>query len=104
LIPFALKDSNKRWMYRLAANFVTSWNDFARFFLRNYFPNVKTVKLRNEINQFAHLDKESFWKYFGRFETLLAQCPYHSLDQARLCQIVYEELDQQTRTMVESMC
>ena len=27
-----------------------------------------------------------------------------ALDQARLCQIIYEGLDQQTRTMVESMC
>jgi len=29
---------------------------------------------------------------------------YHGLDQARLCQIIYKGLDQQTRTMVESMC
>ena len=34
----------------------------------------------------------------------MAQCPHHGLDQARLCQIVYDGLDQQTRTMVESMC
>jgi len=35
---------------------------------------------------------------------LLALCPHHGLDQTRLCQIVYEGLDQQTTTMVESMC
>ena len=50
LIPFALKDSTKRWMYSLANNYVTSWNDFIRLFLKKYFPNAKTVKLRNEIN------------------------------------------------------
>jgi len=50
LFPFALKDSAKRWMYDLTANFVTSWNDFVKLFLRKYFPNAKTVKLRNEIN------------------------------------------------------
>ena len=60
LIPFALKDSAKRWMYGLAANFVTSWNDFVRLFSRKYFSNAKTVKLRNEINQFVQLDRESF--------------------------------------------
>jgi len=91
-------------MYGLDANSVASWNDFVKFFLRKYFPNAKTVKLRNEINQFVHLDRESFWKYFDRFKNLLAQCPHHGLDQARLCQIVYQGLDQQTRTMVESMC
>jgi len=64
LIPFALKDSAKLWMYGLDANSVTFWNDFVRLFLTKYFPNAKTVKLRNEINQFVQLDRESFWKYF----------------------------------------
>ena len=60
LIPFALKDSAKRWMYGLAADSVASWNDFVQLFLRKFFPNAKTVKLRNEINQFVQLDRESF--------------------------------------------
>ena len=60
LVPFALKDSTKCWMYGLAANFAASWNDFVRLFLRKYFSNAKTVKLRNEINQFVQVDRESF--------------------------------------------
>ena len=58
LIPFALKDSAKHWMYGLVANSVTSRNDFVRSFLRKCFPNAKTIKLRNEINQFVRLDRE----------------------------------------------
>jgi len=103
LIPFVLKDSAKCWMYSLAANFVTSWNDFVKLFLRKYFPNAKTVKLKNEINQFVLLENESFWRYLDRFKNFLAQCPFHFLEQSHLCQIVYEGLDQQTRTMLESM-
>ena len=80
LISFALKDSPKRWMCGLAANSVTSWNDFVRLFLRKYFPNARTVKLRNEINQFAQLDRESFRKCFDRFKNLLAQCPHHGVE------------------------
>jgi len=34
----------------------------------------------------------------------LAQCLHHGLEQWRLCQIVYEDPDQQTRTMLESIC
>jgi len=60
LIPFTLKDSTKRWMYSLAANSITSWNDFVRLFLRKCFPNAKTIDLRNKINQFVQLDRESF--------------------------------------------
>ena len=55
-------------MYGLAANSVTSWDDFVKLFLRKYFPNAKTVKLRNEINQFVQLEKESFWRYLDRFK------------------------------------
>jgi len=103
-VPFALKDNAKRWMYSLPANSISNWNDFIKVFLRKYFPNGKTVKLRNEINQFIQFDKEPFWRYMERFKNLLAQCPHHGLEQCRLCQIVYEGLDQQTRTMLESMC
>jgi len=60
LIHFALKYFAKHWMCDLAANSVTSWNDFVILFLRKYLPNAKTVKLRNEINQFVQLDRESF--------------------------------------------
>jgi len=39
-----------------------------------------------------------------RFKNLLAQCPRHDLEQWCLCQVVYEGLDGQTRTMLESIC
>ena len=80
LVPFALKDNAKRWMYTLPTNFISSWNDFIKVFLRKYFPNGRTVKLRNEINQFIQFDKESFWKYKERFKNLLAQCYHHGLE------------------------
>jgi len=72
LIPFILKDSTKCWMYGLDANFVTFCDDFVKLFLRKYFPNAKTIKLRNEINQFIQLEKELFWRYLDRFKNLLA--------------------------------
>jgi len=45
-------------MYGLAANSVTSWDEFVKLLLRKYFPNAKIIKLRNEINQFVQLEKE----------------------------------------------
>jgi len=102
-ISFALKDDAKKWMYILLANSIIDWDGFVRVLLWKYFPNSKTVKLRNETNQFMQADKESFWKYLDRFKNLLSQCPYHGLDQAHLCQIIYEGLDQQNMTMVELM-
>jgi len=51
-IPFELKDNAKRRMYSLSANSISNWNNFVKIFLQKYFPNGKTIKLRNEINQF----------------------------------------------------
>ena len=103
-ISFALKDDAKKWIYSLPANSITKWDGLMRVFLWKYLPNSKNVKLRNEINQFVQVDRESFWKYLDRFKNLLSQCPHHSLDQSHLCQIIYEGLDLQNRTMMESMC
>jgi len=60
LIHFSLKDATKRWIYGLAANSISTWDDFVKLFLRKYFPNAKTVRVRNEINQFVQLERESF--------------------------------------------
>ena len=47
---------------------------------------------------------EPFWKSFERFSDLLAQCSYHGLEKWRLCQILYDGLDYQNKTLLEIMC
>ena len=91
-------------VHSLLANFISSWDGFIRVFLRKYFPDDKTVKLRNENNHFVKLEKESIWKCFEWFKLLLAQYPHDGLEGWCLCQIIYEDLDQATGTMVGSMC
>src|SRR6516165_2888819 len=103
-ISFALKDDAKKWLYSLPNNSIHTWEEFVRVFLKKYYPNSKTTKIINEINLFCQNEKESFWKYFDRFQNLLAQCPRHGLEKWCLCQILYECLDFNTRTMLESMC
>ena len=92
-IPYALKDLAKKYMHSLLGNSISTWDGFVRVFLRKYFLNRKTMKLRNEINHFVQLEKESLWKCFERFKLLLAQCPHHGLKHWQLCQIICEGLD-----------
>ena len=35
---------------------------------------------------------------------LLAQCPHHGVEKKRQCQILYDGLDYQTKTLLEIMC
>ena len=77
-IPFFLKDLAKKWLYSLAVDSVTTWDDFVKAFLKKFYPIHKTALIRKNIMQFRQELNEPFWRYFERFKDLLAQCPHHS--------------------------
>jgi len=54
--------------------------------------------------QFKQETNEPFWKYFEQFKDLLVQCPHHRIEKWRQCQILYDGLDYQTKTLLETMC
>ena len=104
LINFALKNNAKRWLYSLPNQSITIWEDFVRTFLKKFSPHHETAKIMNEINQFYQLAGKSFWKYFDRFKNLLIQCLHHRIETWRLCQIIYEGLDLNSKTILEFVC
>jgi len=48
-IPFSLKDLTKKWLYSLAIDSVTTWDDFVKAFLKKFYPIHKTVLIRKNI-------------------------------------------------------
>jgi len=36
-VPFALKNLAKKWIYSLAAESITSWDDFVKAFLKKFY-------------------------------------------------------------------
>jgi len=102
-VPFALKDLAKMWLYSLEANSITSWDDLFKAFLKKLYPIHKTALIQKNIMQFKQEITELFWKYFECFKHLLAQCPHHSLEKWWLWQIIYDGLDYQNKTFLETM-
>jgi len=51
-IPFSLKDLDKKWLYSLAVNSVTTWDDFVKAFLKKFYPIHKIALIRMNIMQF----------------------------------------------------
>ena len=102
-IPFSLKDLAKKWLYSLAADSVTTWDDFVKAFLKKFYPIHKTALIRKNIMQFKQDPSEPFWRYFERFKDLLAQCPHHGVEKWRQCHILYDGLDYQTKILLETM-
>jgi len=37
-------------MHSVLTNSISTWDELVRVFWRKYFPNSKTMKLRNEVN------------------------------------------------------
>ena len=98
-IPFSLKDLVKKWLYSLAVDSITTWDDFVKAFLKKFYPIHKIVLNRKNIMQFRQEPR-----YFERFKDHLAQCPYHGVEKWHQCQILYDDLDYQTKTLLETMC
>jgi len=48
-VPFALKYLAKKWLYRLAKNTITSWDDFAKVFFKKFYPIYKNTLIRKNI-------------------------------------------------------
>ena len=49
LIPFSLKDLAKKWLYSLAVDSVTMWDDFVKAFLKKIYLIHKTALIRKNI-------------------------------------------------------
>ena len=94
---------DRNWLYSLAADSVTTWDDFVKAFLKKFCPIHKTALIRKNIMQFRQEPSESFWRYFERFKDLLDQCPHHGMKKLRQCQILYDGLDYQTKILLEIM-
>jgi len=44
-VSFSLKDLTKKWLYSLETGSISSWDNFAKAFLKKFYPIHKTGKL-----------------------------------------------------------
>ena len=72
--------------------------------LKKFYSIHKTALIRKNLMQFKLESNEPFWRYFKRFKDLLAQCPHHGIENWWQCQVLYDALDYQTMTLLETMC
>ncbi|CAM8997419.1 unnamed protein product [Rhodiola kirilowii] len=89
LFPFSLTGKAKDWLWSHAGNTFTTWDELAQAFLLQYFPPVKTQRLKNLINSFTQGEDETFHEAWERFKELQRECPHHNIDKPTLIQIFY---------------
>ena len=60
LFPLSLIDRVKRWLTSLPRNSINTWQEMYTSFFNKYFPPVKVLRIKNEINSFYQREYESF--------------------------------------------
>ncbi|GKE96076.1 zinc finger, CCHC-type containing protein [Tanacetum coccineum] len=80
LFQFSLRDQASKWLERLPAGSITTWEDLTTRFLAQFFPSGRTAKLRNDILMFQQHHGESLSEAWARFNDLLQKFPHHGID------------------------
>ncbi|GJX64367.1 zinc finger, CCHC-type containing protein [Tanacetum coccineum] len=71
---------SSNWLERLPAGFITTWKDLTTYFLAQFFPLGRTVKLRNDILMFQQHQRESLSEAWTRFKDLLQKVSHYGID------------------------
>ena len=69
--PFALKDLAKKWLYS-----ITSWDDFAKVFLKKFYPIHKIALIRKKYNAVQERTQRTILKILRTFHR--PSCPMPS--------------------------
>ncbi|GKB30023.1 MAK10-like protein, partial [Tanacetum coccineum] len=80
LFQFSLRDQASSWLERLLAGSITTWEDLTTRFLTQFFPPVRTAKVRNDILMFQQHHEESLSEAWNCFKDLLQKVPHHGID------------------------
>ncbi|XP_027348036.1 uncharacterized protein LOC113859467 [Abrus precatorius] len=73
-----------------------------RQFLEKFFPASRTAAIRKEISGIRHLQGESLYEYWERFNKLCSTCPNHQINEQLLIQYFYEGLMPVERSMIDA--
>ncbi|GJW24818.1 zinc finger, CCHC-type containing protein [Tanacetum coccineum] len=71
LFQFSLRDQASKWLERLPAGSISTWEDLITHFLNQFFPPGRTAKLCNDILMFQQHQGESLSEAWTRFKDLL---------------------------------
>ncbi|GJU63181.1 retrovirus-related pol polyprotein from transposon TNT 1-94 [Tanacetum coccineum] len=92
LFQFSFRDQASNWLERLPVGSISTWDYLTTGFLAQFFPPVRTAKLRNDILMFQQHQGESLSEAWTCFKDLLQKVPHHGIDRWLLIQIFYDHV------------
>ncbi|GJQ89711.1 zinc finger, CCHC-type containing protein [Tanacetum coccineum] len=101
LLCFSLRDQAIKWLDRLPAGSISTWDDLTTCFLAQFFPPGRTAKLRKDILMFQQHQDESLCDAWTSFKDLLRKVSHHGLDLWLQFQIFYNHIDYTTQMAID---
>ncbi|GJX99193.1 reverse transcriptase domain-containing protein [Tanacetum coccineum] len=100
VFPITLKGPALRWINRLSAGLVTTWDLLEKAFIRKYCPPFKTTKKLEIIHNFKQ-EMTKIVLCLDRYNDLLFKCPHHDLNCQQKVHIFYTGLDIPTSRVLD---
>ncbi|KAG9458145.1 hypothetical protein H6P81_002653 [Aristolochia fimbriata] len=95
---FTLARRAKTWLNTLLAGYIVTWEDLQKRFLGKYFPQAKTIKLRNEIFQFMQEPEEHLLE---AWERSMIDAASGGLISKKTLEEVHELIEEMTANMYQ---
>ncbi|CAA7044998.1 unnamed protein product [Microthlaspi erraticum] len=94
LFSFSLVEKAYKWMKALPAGSITTWDEYKRAFLKNFYPKERLKWMRRRISEFRHEAHESFFEAVSRFKEYKRECPHHGFTEIALLNFFYQGVDE----------
>ena len=104
LFPFYLRDTTATWYESLPYGSVDTWEELVEAYLGRFFPPSLTSERRREIIVFQQGEDESLYIAWERFKRLLKRCPMHGIDLKTQMDIVYHDLNDTSKGIIDASC
>ena len=102
VFPMTLTGAAKRWIDRLPAGTVNTWDLLKKHFIQRYCPPSRTAKQLEDIHNFKQDGDETLYQAWDRYNDLLYKCPTHDLNKQQMVNIFYKGINISTRQMLDS--
>ncbi|GJR07310.1 reverse transcriptase domain-containing protein [Tanacetum coccineum] len=102
VFPITLKGLALRWINRLSAGLITTWDLLEKAFIMQYCQPFKTAKKLEIILNFKQEMDETLYHAWERYNDLLFKYLQHDLNNHQKVQIFYTGLDISTCRMLDS--
>nr|GEV51439.1 reverse transcriptase domain-containing protein [Tanacetum cinerariifolium] len=79
LFPHSLTYHATAWFDRLPRNYINTFEQMAKMFLRKYFPPSMVTKHKNEITNFHQRPDESLFEAWECYKLSIDRCPNHNM-------------------------